>query len=87
MGNPFIDDLDEWEAVERFVDDHIPLEDGNEWYMYSQQDIDATIARLREEWLVEKLRELTPLRPYLRKALASARRESIRQGYVSNGYH
>jgi hypothetical protein len=78
-------DLDGWEAVERFVDDHIPLEDGNERYMYTQQEINATITRLREEWSIEKLRELEPLRPYLKKALASTRQEGIRQGYVTDG--
>lgn len=79
-------DLTAWDAVERFVDDHIPIEGGNERHMYSQQEIHATIAQLREEWPVEKLRELSPLRPYLTEVLASTRREGIRQGYVTDGY-
>lgn len=79
-------DLTAWEAVERFVDDHIPIEGGNERYMYDHQEIEETIARLREEWSVEQLRELAPLRPYLTEVLASTRREGIRQGYVTDGH-
>lgn len=78
-------DLDDWEAVIWFVDEHIPVEGGTEQDMYSQREIDRAIERLREEWPDERLRELRPLVPYLREALAPTRREAIRQGHVTNG--
>lgn len=78
-----IADLDDWEAVRWFVDEHIPVEGGAEQDMYSQRDIDRAIERLREEWPDERLRELTPLVPYLRKVLAPTRCEAIRQGHVN----
>lgn len=58
-------DLDAWEAVERFVDDHVPIQGGNEQSMYGGEEIEEMLARLREEWADERLRELGPLRPYL----------------------
>ncbi|WP_233738131.1 ParB/RepB/Spo0J family partition protein [Halocatena pleomorpha] len=78
-------ELDDWEAATRFVDEHIPVEGGDERDMYSQQEIDRAIARLREEWSDDRLQELTPLAPYLREMLAATRREAIRQGHVTNG--
>lgn len=78
--------LDAWEAIERFVDEHVPYGNDNNQYMYTQSEIDETIARLREDWPIEKLRELTPLGPYLRRALSHTRREGIRQGYVTDGH-
>jgi hypothetical protein len=78
-------DLDAWAAVERFVDDHIPIEGSDERYMYSQQAIDHALARLRGEWPDEKLRKIGPLAPYLKEKLASTRREGMRQGYLADG--
>ncbi|UPM44393.1 ParB/RepB/Spo0J family partition protein [Halocatena salina] len=78
-------ELDDWEAVTWFVDEHIPVEGGDEQDMYSQQDIDRAISRLREEWPDDRLRELTPLIPYLRETLAATRREAIRHGHVTTG--
>lgn len=80
-----IADLDDWEAVTWFVDEHIPVEGGTEQDMYSQREIERAIACLREEWPDERLRELTPLAPYLRSVLAPTRCEAIRQGHVTNG--
>lgn len=78
-------DLDDWEAATWFVDEHIPVEGGSERDMYSQRDINRAIARLREKWSDERLRELTPLVPYLQELLSSTRREAIRQGHTTNG--
>jgi hypothetical protein len=78
-------DLDAWEAVKRFVDDHVPIEDGNERHMYGQEEIDQMLAALREEWSDDRLREIGVLAPYLEEKLASTRREGIRQGYVADG--
>jgi hypothetical protein len=78
-------DLDDWEAARKFVDEHIPIEGGDERGMYSQEEIDHAIARLREEWTDDRLRELTPLAPYLKEKLASTRREAVRQGYAADG--
>ena len=80
-----IADLDAWEAVERFVDDHVPIQGGDERYMYGQEELDDTIARLREDWADDQLRELGPLAPYLKEKLAATRREGMRQGYVATG--
>ena len=78
-------DLDEWEAARKFVDEHIPIEGGDERGMYGQEEIDHAIARLREKWPDDRLRELTPLTPYLEEKLASMRREAVRQGYAADG--
>jgi hypothetical protein len=78
-------DLDAWEAVERFVDDHVPIQGGDEWQMYGQQEIDRMLARLREDWADDRLREIPVLSPYLEEKLASTRREGIRQGYLADG--
>ena len=43
-------DLDAWEAVEQFVDDHVPIQGGDERHMYGQEEIDRMLARLREDW-------------------------------------
>lgn len=78
-------DLDAWEAVERFVDDHVSIQGDNESYMYGQEEIDRMLARLREEWSDARLHEMTVLAPYLEEKLASTRREEIRQGYLADG--
>jgi hypothetical protein len=78
-------DLDAWEAVERFVDDHVPIQGGDECHMYGQEEIDRMLARLREEWADDRLRGLSALAPYLEEKLASTRREGIRQGYLADG--
>ena len=75
-------EMSDWEATQRFVDEHIPVEGGDERKMYGQQEIDAAIAGLRSDWDDERLRELAPLRPYLEEKLASTRSEAIRQGYL-----
>ena len=77
-------ELDDWGAARRFVDEHISIEGGDERNMYGQQGIDHALAPLREEWPDDRLRELTPLVPYLEEKLASTRREAIRQGYVDD---
>jgi hypothetical protein len=79
-----VTDLDAWEAVERFVDDHVPIQGGDERYMYSQEEIDQMIARLREEWSDGRLREMGVLAPYLEEKLASTRSEALRQGYLAD---
>lgn len=48
-------------------------------------EIDATIARLREDWTDDRLREVGPLAPYLKEKLTATRREGMRQGYVATG--
>src|SRR5699024_6123105 len=78
-------ELDEWEAACQFVDEHIPIQGGNERGMYGQEEIDRTIARLREKWSDDRLRGLPALAPYLEEKLASTRREGIRQGYLADG--
>jgi hypothetical protein len=78
-------DLDDWEAARKFVDEHIPIEGGDERGMYGQEEIDHAIGRLRKEWPDDCLRELTPLTPYLEEKLASTRREAVRQGYAADG--
>jgi hypothetical protein len=78
-------DLDAWEAVERFVDDHVAIQGSNERHMYGQEEIDRMLARLREDWADDRLREIGVLAPYLKEKLASTRREGIRQGYVADG--
>jgi hypothetical protein len=77
-------DLDAWEAVERFVDDHVPIQGGDERYMYGQEEIDRMLARLREEWSDERLREIGVLAPYLEEKLAATRSEALRQGYLAD---
>ena len=77
-------ELDDWEAARRFVDEHIPIEGGNERNMYDQQSIDHAISLLRQEWPDDRLRELTALVPYLEEKLASTRREALRQGYAGS---
>jgi hypothetical protein len=43
------------------------------------------LARLREDWADDRLREVSVLAPYLEEKLASTRSEAMRQGYVANG--
>jgi hypothetical protein len=78
-------DLDVWEAVERFIDDHVAIQGGDERHMYGQEEIDRMLARLREDWADDRLREIGALSPYLEEKLASTRREGIRQGYLADG--
>jgi hypothetical protein len=78
-------DLDAWEAVERFVDDHVPIQGGDERYMYGQEEIDQMLARLREDWSDDRLREVAVLAPYLEEKLAATRSEALRQGYLADG--
>jgi hypothetical protein len=78
-------DLDAWEAVERFVDDHVAIQGGDERHMYDQEEIDRMLARLREDWADDYLREIEVLAPYLEEKLASTRRERIRRGYLADG--
>jgi hypothetical protein len=78
-------DLDAWEAVERFVDDHVAIQGGDERHMYGQAEIDRMLARLREDWTADRLREIGVLAPYLEEKLASTRREGIRRGYLADG--
>jgi hypothetical protein len=75
-----IRDLDDWEAVQWFVDDHIPIPGENESGMYSQSEIDRAISRLRERWPDEKLLSLDLLAPHLREKLATTRRGHLRHG-------
>jgi hypothetical protein len=65
--------------------EHIPIEGGDERNMYGQEAIDDALAQLREEWPDDRLRDLTPLVPYLEEKLASTRREALRQGYAADG--
>ena len=78
-------DLNDWEAAERFVDEHIPIQGGDEREMCSQEEIDHALVQLREEWHDDRLRELVPLAPYLEEELASTRSEALRQGYIADG--
>jgi hypothetical protein len=78
-------DLDAWEAVERFVDDHVAIQGGDERHMYGQEEIDRMLARLREDWDDDRLREIGVLAPYLEEKLASTRREGLRRGYLADG--
>ena len=78
-------DLDAWEAVERFVDDHVAIQGGDERHMYGQEEIDQMLARLREDWADDRLREIGVLAPYLEEKLASTRSEAMRQGYLADG--
>ena len=41
-------DLDDWAAVEYFVDDHIPIPGANEDGLYSQQEIEQVAALVGE---------------------------------------
>ncbi|HET7323985.1 MAG TPA: hypothetical protein VFJ06_06620 [Halococcus sp.] len=50
-----------------------------------QEEIDQPIARLREKWADDRLRELSALAPCLEEKMALTRREGIRQGYVADG--
>ena len=76
-------DLDDWEATRKFVDEHIPVERGDERNMYSQEEIDQALTELLSRWDSDRLRELTPLVPYLEERLASTRAEAIRQGHIA----
>jgi hypothetical protein len=78
-------DLDAWEAVERFVDDHVAIQGGDERHMYGQEEIDRMLARLREDWSDARLREIGVLTPYLEEKLASTRSEALRRGYLADG--
>ena len=80
-----IADLDEWEAVERFVDDHVAIQGGDERHMYGQEEIDRMLACLREDWDDDRLREIEVLAPYLEEKLAATRSEALRQGYLADG--
>ena len=80
-----IADLDAWEAVERFVDDHVAIQGGDERHMYGQEEIDRMLARLREDWSDDRLREIPVLTPYIEEKLASTRSEAMRQGYLADG--
>ena len=71
-------ELDDWEAVEHFIDDHIPIPDANEHGLYSQQEIEQAITRLRADWPDEDLLNLGPLAPYLREHLAATRQGTLR---------
>jgi hypothetical protein len=75
-----IRDLDDWEAVQWFVDDHIPIPEANESGMYTQSEIDRAIPKLRERWPDEKLLTLDPLAPFLREKLATTRRGHLQHG-------
>lgn len=79
-------DLDDWGATKRFVDEHIPIQDADERGngLYSREEIDQALARLREAWPDEKLRDITTLAPYLKAKLGARRTEGIRCGYVTN---
>ncbi|WP_273836944.1 ParB/RepB/Spo0J family partition protein [Halococcus sp. PRR34] len=77
-------DLDDWEAARRFVDEHIPVQGASERNMYGQEGIDHALAQLREKWADKRLRDLTPLKPYLEEKLASTRHEAVRQGYAGS---
>ncbi|MFC4986893.1 hypothetical protein [Saliphagus infecundisoli] len=52
--------------------------------MYVQEGINIALAQLREEWSDDRLRTLTPLKPYLEEKLASTRHEALRQGYAGS---
>ena len=80
-----IADLDAWEAVKRFIDDHVAIQGGDERHMYGQEEIDQMLARLREDWTDNRLREIGVLAPYLEEKLASTRSEAMRQGYLADG--
>jgi hypothetical protein len=67
------------------VDDHVAIQGGDERHMYSQEEIDRMLARLREDWADDRLREIPVLTPYIEEKLASTRREGIRQGYLADG--
>jgi len=69
--------LDDWGAVEHFVDDHIPIPGANEHGLYSQSEIEQAITRLRVDWPDKKLFELGPLAPYLREHLAATRQGAL----------
>jgi len=71
-------ELDDWEAVEHFVDDHIPIPGANENGLYSQSEIEQAITRLRADWPDEDLLDLGPLAPYLREYLAATRQGALR---------
>jgi hypothetical protein len=51
--------------------------------MYSQEEIDQALTELLSRWDSDRLRELTPLVPYLEERLASTRAEAIRQGHIA----
>jgi hypothetical protein len=70
--------LDDWEAVEHFLNDHIPVPGANGHGLYSQSEIEQAITRLRADWPDEQLLELSPLGPYLREHLAPTRRGALK---------
>ena len=72
-------DLDDWAAVEHFVDDHIPIPDAGEDGLYSQEEIEQALTRLRADWPDEDLLDLGPLAPHLREHLASTQQGALRQ--------
>ena len=82
-------DFDDWEATQRFVDEHIPIEGVDERGrgngLYSDEEIEQALACLREEWPDERLRDLRALTPHLEAKLAARRAEGIRRGYVGDG--
>ena len=71
-------ELDDWEAVEHFVDDHIPIPGANKNGLYSQYETERAITRLRADWPDEDLLDLGPLAPYLREHLAATRQGALR---------
>jgi hypothetical protein len=71
--------LTDWEAVEHFVDEHIPIPGANEHDLYSPDEIERAIDELRADWPDDALLELGPLEPHLRKQLANTRKGRLRQ--------
>jgi len=61
--------MSDWEAAERFVEDHVPPidsdpdEEGKDWY--SDEQINQVIETLQSEWSDSRLKELRDLQPYL----------------------
>jgi hypothetical protein len=65
--------LDDWETVQWFVDDHIPIPGGDEHGMYDRDEIDYAIGQLRKRWPDDRLLDVDPLAYYLKDTLASTR--------------
>ncbi|SDR17145.1 ParB N-terminal domain-containing protein [Halopelagius longus] len=58
--------IDEWEAVRRFVYEHVPLpkeRNTNRGQYYSDEEINALFESLQDEWPLSKVAELYPLKP------------------------
>lgn len=61
-------DLDDWEATCRFVFEHLPFPSqrpDQPGELYSEEKIPKALARLRERWSDEKLKELPQVAPLL----------------------